>query len=123
MAVKVPEFTELEQLVGNIERAGQEWIAAKLKSDQLDGNEKNYLAGLINDLRKAAGEKPSEAKLECLARGSKGFQEYVVGRVLAVGETGRAKVRYEAALNFWEAKRSQMAFERAKIEKGIFHQV
>lgn len=112
--------TDLERLVIKIQEAGQEWIEAKLRSDQLEGNEKNILAAMINDLRRTL-EKASEAKLECLARGSAEFQEYVTGRVMAQAETGRKKVNYEAALNYWEAKRSQLAFDRVKIEKGIYH--
>ena len=118
---KAEPKTELEKLVVEIQEAGQTWIEAKLKSDQLESNEKNVLAAMINELRRGL-DKASEAKLECLARGSSEFQTYVTGRVLAQAETGRKKVRYEAALNYWEAKRSQLAFERAQLEKGIFHQ-
>jgi len=117
-------MTDLEKLVTEIQQAGQDWVEAKLKSDQLESDEKNYLSALMNDLEKTLLQKTdvklSEAKLERMARGSEGFRSYVVGRVTAASETGRKKVRYEAALNFWEAKRSQMAFERAQLEKGIF---
>ena len=114
------ELTPLEKLVIDIQEAGQSWVEAKLQSDQLESDEKNFLAALMNDLEKAF-DKISEAKLDRLARGSKDFRNYVTGRVLAQAETGRKKVRYESCLNYWEAKRSQLAFERVKVEKGIFH--
>lgn len=113
----------LEKLVIEIQEAGQDWIEAKLKSDQLDDGEKNYLAALINGLEEGMkGGKISEAKLERLARGSPEFGQYVIGKCTAIAETSRKKVRYEALQNLWEARRSELAFERAKIEKGIFHE-
>jgi hypothetical protein len=116
-----PEVTNLERLVVEIQEAGQEWIDAKLKSDQLSDGEKNYLAALINGLEQAIKDKISEQKLERLARGSPEFGQYVIGKCAAIAETSRKKVRYEALQNLWEARRSELAFERAKIEKGIFH--
>lgn len=116
------EPTNLEKLVVEIQTAGQEWIEAKLRSDQLDDGEKNYLAALMNGLEnEMKGQKISESKLERLARGSAEFGAYVDGKCKAIAETGRKRVRYEAMRDYWEAQRSQLAFERAKIEKGIFH--
>lgn len=117
-----PEITGLERLVVEIQEAGQEWIESKLKSDQLEDGEKNFLSALMNSLEEAmAGAKITESKLERLARGSPEFGQYVIGKVTALAETSRKKVRYEALQNLWEARRSELAFERAKIEKGIFH--
>lgn len=113
-------LTNLEKIVIEIQEAGQAWVEAKLKSDQLEADEKSYLAAMMNDLEKTF-DKVSESKLDRLVRGSPEFRGYVSGRVFAQAETGRKKVRYEAALNFWEAKRSQLAFEREKLAKGIFH--
>jgi hypothetical protein len=118
-----PDSSNLERLVVEIQVAGQEWIEAKLKSDQLDDGEKNYLAALMNSLDDAMkGTKISESKLERLARGSPEFGNYVIGKVTAIAETGRKKVRYEALQNLWEAKRSELSFERVKIERGIYHE-
>ena len=114
------EQTALEKLVVEIQDAGQEWVEAKLKSDQLEADEKNFLAALMNDLEKGF-DKVSEAKLERLSRGGRQYRDYTTGRVLAQAETNRKKVRYESLLNLWEAKRSELAMERAKLEKGIFH--
>jgi hypothetical protein len=113
-------MNDLEALVTQINKAGQEWVEAKLKSDQLEADEKNYLAALINELEKAF-DKVSETRLERLARGSAEFRAYVTGRIIAQAETNRKKVRYEAAQNLFEAKRSLMALEREKIAKAIYH--
>jgi hypothetical protein len=117
------EPTNLEKLVIQIQEAGQEWIEAKLKSDQLDDGEKNYLAALMNGLEQQFKEtKISESKLDRLARGTPEFGQYVIGKVAAIAETGRKKIRYEALQSLWEAKRSELAFEREKISKGIYHE-
>lgn len=117
-----PETTHLEKLVVDIQEAGQAWIEAKLKSDQLDDGEKNYLAALMNGIEEQfKNTKISEAKLDRLARGMPEFANYVAGKCEAIAETGRKKVRYEALQNYWEAQRSQLAFEREKISKGIYH--
>lgn len=116
------EPISLEKLVIEIQTAGQEWIETKLKSDQLADGEKNYLAALMNGIEEQfKNAKISEAKLDRLARGTPEFGNYVVGKCAAIAETGRKKVRYEALQNLWEAKRSELAFEREKIAKGIFH--
>lgn len=113
--------TDLEKLVVKIQEGGQEWVEAKLKSDQLDDGEKNYLAAIMNGLeQELKGEKLSETKLERLARGSPEFGQYLIGKCSAIAETSRKKIRYEALQNLFEARRSELALERAKIEKGIF---
>lgn len=108
----------LEKLVEEYHAAGVAWIEARLAADQLEEDLKPYLAQLMNALDD--GE-TSEAKLDRLARGSKEFREYVRGMVTARAEAGRKKVRFEAVGMLWEAKRSQMAFEREKLAKGVFH--
>lgn len=119
------EISELERLADELQAKGLQWIEAKLKSDQLDADEKSFLAAIMNELEKSFDGvrqlKVSEAKLERLARGSTEFRNYIVGRVTAQAETGRKKVLYEAAQNYWEAKRSEMAFEREKLSKGVYH--
>ena len=117
------EDTSLQRLVEDIHEAGRAWIAAKLISDQLEDGEKNYLAALMNaEEAKLSGQKIGEGKLERMVRGTPEFGDYVKRKCEALAETGKRKVRYEALQNYWEAKRSEMAFERAKIEKGIFHE-
>jgi|SRR5689334_14844008 len=114
------ELSGLETLAFNIQSAGQEWVKAKLMSDQLEADEKSYLAALMNDLEKASDEKISESKLERLARGSKPFRDYVRGRVIAQAETNRRKVNYEGLQSLFEAKRSEFSLMREKISKGIY---
>lgn len=116
------EFGELEKLVVQIHGAGQAWIDSKLAADQLDRDEKNFLAMLMNALEDNAKEKLAESKLERLARGSKDYRDYVTRMCIAKAEAQRKQVRYENLQALWETKRSELTFERAKIEKGIFHQ-
>tara|TARA_Y100000034_G_C6856633_1_gene389378 strand:- start:229 stop:519 length:291 start_codon:yes stop_codon:yes gene_type:complete len=94
-------------------------VEAKLNSDQLEEDQKPFLASLQNALDDGS---LSEAKLDRLARGSKEYRDYVRSMVLARAETLRKKVRYEALGNYYEAKRSEASLERSKIEKGIFHE-
>ena len=121
------EDHDLDRLVVEIQSSGQEWINAKLISDQLNDGEKNFLAVLMNGLEEAWNsgdgkkERISEAKLERLARGSPEFGQYITGKVSAVAETARKRVRYEALRDLMEARRSELAMERVKIEKGIYH--
>lgn len=117
---KSENLTNLERLVVRIQEAGMDWVESKLQSDQLEADEKNFLAALINDLEKTFDSKVSDTKLERIARGTPEFRQYVTGRVTAQAETLRRKVEYEARQNLWEARRSELAFERAKVEKGIF---
>lgn len=120
------EISELEKIVVEIQEAGQAWIEAKLKSDQLEDNEKNFLAAIMNrteaEIIKMSAEKASDTKLERWARGSNEFLAHVKAKNEAKAETGKLKVRYEALQAYWEAQRSQLAFEREKIAKGIFHE-
>jgi len=112
---------DLSRLIVEIQSAGQDWIKSKLKSDQLVDGEKNYLAALMNNLEMSAdGRKMSEGKLERLARGAPEFGQYVTGKCTAVAETARKRVRYESLRDLFEARRSEMAFLRMQIEKGIF---
>lgn len=118
--MKDGELSPLEKLVKEIQQAGQDWVEAKLRADQLDKDEKNFLAALQNGLEDKSKEKLSEAKLERLARGSSEFRSYVTNLCVAKAEAERRKVRYENLQSFWETKRSELALEREKIAKGIY---
>ena len=110
--------SELELRIIKAEALGQAWAHLHLKWLQLDEDKKNYLASLINDLEDAE-PKPtsiSEAKLERKARATPQFREYIKGMCIAKGEELRAKVRYEAAVNYWEAARSMESTERTKMQ-------
>ena len=109
-------LTELESLVVQIEAAGRAWVDAKLKSDQLEEDAKPYLASIMNQNDKGDS---SEAKLDRLARGSKEYRDFIADMCAKRAESLRKKVRYEGLQALFEAKRSEGALERVKIEKGI----
>ena len=109
-------LTELEKLVVEIESAGREWVEAKLLSDQLEEDAKPFLASIINEADRGDS---SEAKLDRQARGSKQYRDFIREMCSARAETLRKKVRYEGLQALFEAKRSEGALERVKIDKGI----
>src|SRR6266436_89451 len=96
-------LTNLEQTVIEYQAAGCEWIEAKLKSDQLEEGQKSFLAAIMNCLN----PDNSEAKLDRLARGSKGYQDYIVGMCAARADMLRKKVRFDALGMLFEARRSE----------------
>lgn len=114
-----PRISSLEKFVRDYYEAGKVWVDAKLRADQLEEDCKPYLASIENALDD--GEK-TEAKLEREAKGSKDFRDYVNRMVIARAEALRKKIRFEALGMLFEAKRSQKAFERETIKKGIFDQ-
>lgn len=108
----------LEKWVVQWQSAGKEWVEAKLVSDQLSDDEKAFLADLMNGLDDG---KKSEAKLDRQARGSSEFREHITNTCIAKAVTGRKKVRFDAFGMLFEARRSELSFEREKLSKGIFH--
>ena len=114
---------ELEAVVTQWKAAGDAWIEAKLKADQLEEDAKNLLAAVINQLEDGlpAGIKISETKLERQARGSLEYREYIRGMCAARADALRKKVRFDALEKLFEAKRSKRAFERETVKQGIFH--
>lgn len=113
-----------ERLVKDINSAGLEWVEAKLKADQLEADQKPFLSSIKNNIERGRnqGETFSETKIERLALGSKEYRDYVVRVCSAVAESLRKKVRYESLQALFEAKRSEGALTRVKIEKGIVGQ-
>lgn len=111
------ELHELERLVMKIQEAGQAWVEAKLKADQVDEDCKPYLAAIQNEMDDG---KTSEAKLERLARGSKNYRDYIAAMCAARADMLRKKIRYESLNQLFDAKRSEKAFEREAIKRGIF---
>lgn len=109
---------ELEKMVVQLEKAGQAWVKAKLCAEQLEEDAKPFLASLQNALDD--GE-TSEAKLERQAKGSKQYRDYIREMCLARAESLKQKVRYEGFQALFEAKRSELALDRVKLEKGVTH--
>ena len=112
-------LTDLEKFVVEYEKAGREWVEAKLAADQLENDQKSYLAALINELDDGG---VSETKLDRQARGSKPYRDFVSGMCIARAEALRKRVRFDALGMLFEAARSNRAFERETLRKGIFHQ-
>ena len=104
----------LDKLVMEIQAAGMSWIDAQLKARQLESDAKPYLAALMNDLE------GSEAARDRQARGSKQYRDYLRDMNLAWAEAKRLEIRYENLQILLDARRSELAMKRAKIEKGIF---
>jgi hypothetical protein len=111
--MSAPVRSPLEQRIVTAEKYGDEWATKYETWMQLDESKKNYLASLMNDLDKGD---MSEAKLERLARGSKGYKDFITNLCIAKGEELRAKVRYENARDYFEAGRSREATERQKMQ-------
>ena len=103
----------LEKFVARYRSAGLQWVEAKFKSDQLDEDQKSYLDSLKNALDD--GEK-SEAKITREAQGSKEYRDYIRGLVTARAEMLRKKVEYDALDKLFEAKRSNLSFEKEKMK-------
>jgi hypothetical protein len=110
-----------ERLLKEIHDAGTMWIDAQLKARQLEEDQKSFLAALMNNFEKTM-DKVSESKLDRLARGSQPYRDYVLNTCMAWAEAQRLRVRYDNLQMLLEARRSELAMERAKIEKGIFHE-
>lgn len=119
--MKDHKLSDLERSVTDIKAAGDAWIEAKLRADQLEEDCKNFLAELMNELEHKADDKISESKLERLARGSKAYRDYVAGMCAARAEASKKRIRYDALQSLFEAKRSDQSLEREKISKGIFN--
>lgn len=119
MSKNEPTF---ERLLVEINDAGMAWIEAQLKARQLEEDQKSFLASLMNKLEKTFDSKVPESKLDRLARGSNAYREYIANMCAAWAEAHRLKVRYENLQMLLEARRSELAMERAKIEKGIYHE-
>lgn len=116
-------MNDLEKAVVEYQKAGNDWVDAKLASDQLDEDQKSFLAALINELAKSYdGRKVTEKNLERLALGSTQYRDYVVQVCRARAEMLRKKVRFDALGMLFESRRSQLSYEKEKLAKGIFHE-
>ena len=112
-------LSELENLVVQIQTAGKDWVKAKLRADQLEEDKKPFLAALKNSLDD--GHK-KEARIDREAEGSIEYRMFIKNMVLARADMLDKKVRYESLNQLFEAKRSERAFERETVRKGIFAQ-
>jgi len=114
-------ITPLEKLVFQIQDAGVAWIEANLEATQLEEDKKPYLSSLTNALANP-DKAQSETALNREAMGSEQYRRYIKSMCLAKAEAQRKRVRYDGLQMLFDARRSELALERAKIEKGIYHQ-
>ena len=110
----------LTELIQNIDSTGLAWVEAKFLADQLESDEKPFLSSLMNGLAKNSGL--SETAIKRLAMGCTEYRDYVRNMVTARAEANRCRVKYETAQNSFDAARSEMALERSKLEKNIYHE-
>ncbi len=118
-------MTDLDTIIAEFDEAYAAYIDADEKASLLDGeHQKNFLDGLMINLEileiEAGRDNISEAKLLRLARGSEAYKSYCIGVTLAQIDRRAAKFKCDSLDKKFEARRSMMALERAKIEKGIF---
>ena len=110
----------LESLSYLIEEKGKEWNKAKQTAERLDELRKILLAEIQNReellaIADGSQKAPSETKLERLARGSAEFRSHAESVVVAKKAANDIFMEYEALKNLFDAKRSEMALERAKV--------
>ena len=113
------EALTLDSLSYSIEEKGKEWNKAKQVAERNDELRKILLAELQNEYEKdvldaGAAKGPSESKLERLARGSARFRAHMEETVVSKQEANDRFMEYEALKNLFDAKRSEMALERAR---------
>ena len=113
------EALTLDSLSYSIEEKGKEWNAAKQIAERADELRKILLADIQN--RHEAGvmqydpkAKISETKLDRIARGSDEFKEHIEVVVESKKDANDKYMEYEALKNLFDAKRSEMALERAR---------
>lgn len=106
-------MTELEKRIVRAEELGQKWADAEATFYQLDETKKSVLADLMKDLDDGD---TSETKLERLARARKEWKEHIANLAIAKGQVLRAKVRYEAAVSWYEAGRTTESTNRVKMQ-------
>jgi hypothetical protein len=112
---------ELENVVTEWKAAGDAWIEAKLKADQMEEDKKSFLAAIQAQFEAGTKEKLTEAKLERLALASNQYRSFILNMCGARAEMLRLKVRFDAIEKLFDARRSQKAFERETVKQGIFH--
>ena len=105
--------TNLERFVTEYHNAGIAWIEAKLLADQLDDDLSSFMSALMNELDNGA---TSEAKLKRLALGDRKYRDQVIATAKARADMLRKKVRYDSLDKLFEAKRSNLSFEKEQMK-------
>lgn len=105
--------SELEKRIIRAEKLGEEYAERDALYYQLDETKKSVLADLMKDLDNGD---TSEAKLERMARATKEWRDHINNLALAKGQMLRARVRYEAAVAWYEAARTAESTNRVKMQ-------
>ena len=110
----------LEQIVGDLDAAGLEWARLDLKASQLEEDKKSFLAAIQTELTKQHPE-ASEKTLERLALADPTYRAFVSGMCAARAAALQARIKYDNTEKLYDARRSQLALERDKVERNISH--
>jgi len=110
----------LEQIVGDLDAAGLEWARLDLKASQLEEDKKSFLAAIQTELTKRHPE-ASEKTLERLALSDPTYRAFVNGMCAARAAALQARIKYDNTEKLYDARRSQLALERVKVERNISH--
>jgi len=111
-------LTNLEKTVVEYQQAGTAWIEAKLKSDQAEEGQKSFLAAIVDELD---DNNTAEGKLERMAKATPRYRKYVAAMCAARAETLRRRVRFDSLGMLFEARRSELSYQKEQVAKGIFH--
>ena len=107
----------LEDIVAEMEKAGEEWADAHQIARRMEEGKKTLLAKLKNEIADkldSGGFKVTDGKLERLARADDKYSEYIEAWTAAEGEALKRKTKYETIKNHFEARRSWVSLEKAK---------
>lgn len=93
--------------------AGNEWVAFNAKAKLLEDCEKSELSQIVQEKLKQGAS--SNAGAENEARADSRYREYIERKTEARKQADEARVKYEAAKTWWEAKRTVAATLRQEM--------
>lgn len=109
----------LEKLVTEIEEAGIYYVELRAIARRYEELKKIKLAQLKRDHAKRNDGRISHVQLESKAYADPDYKKFILDLVRTEKESEKAKVRYEACKNLFDAMRTNIAFEREKLAKGV----
>ena len=113
-------YATYEKLIVEIEAAGALWVQAEAVSKRYQELKKVKLAQLKKEIEKEnPGVKYTHAALETEALAHPDYREFLDDMTNFWKEAETQFLHYEALKNKFDAARSEMAFERTKLERGI----
>lgn len=106
----------LEELAEEIEKKGKLLVQAEQVANRMKELKKTVLAKVQTDIEvKSSGTKLSENKLERLALASTEYEQHIIDMCESQRLSGELEKEYDKLKNFFEATRSNMAMERARM--------